>query len=586
RAIPATSIRGMVRGAFEAVTNSCYAVFDYDKRLSYHLPATDALKLVPGRAEKDAQGRWRLRLLPGSARLAVGERPRDKLYAGRVEQYEAIAPGRRRKRGRYRPPPSKPVALNGLKHGDECFALADDLKFPPVWNVRAVAPHEKDLRVTPGKKQRVLRGYLAITNQNIETKRFERFFFRAPGNTSCPEFAPLTQDVRTKYKELIQDYQDRHADAIRKRKEDGGHPAKTHPARDADGRRVTEAAFSRFIIGGKVELQDGDLVYAMLSGSSQAPRVIFIVPVAIPRVGYERKIAQLLPEHLWKCEEYDELCPACRTFGWVYGQEKGDREDQKQSIPIPENKTTAYAGRVRFSHARQQGKVETFKTSLTILSSPKPTTTRFYLKPSAGPPEDGLDDYRAGYDYRDNVLRGRKFYRHHGHSGDKNYWQDQKCEYRKTGKNSDQNRTVEDALAPGAAFGFSIAFENLSQVELGALLWALQMEGAQYHRLGYGKALGFGSVRLGVEQVTVLDMPARYQTLAETDDDEMPVEKQTEITQQFKDAMRRAYGQSFEALPHVQDLLALLSDPKPDLPIHSPRANQRPDPKGKTSSGL
>lgn len=80
--------------------------------------------------------------------------------------------------------------------------------------------------------------------------------------------------------------------------------------RNEEGRITKkEAAFSRFVIGGPKEVQDGDLVYAMLSGSVQAPQVEFIVPVAVPRVGYNRKVAQLLPKHLHKCDDYDQPSP-------------------------------------------------------------------------------------------------------------------------------------------------------------------------------------------------------------------------------------------------------------------------------------
>src|SRR3990172_582658 len=315
-ALPASSLRGMVRSVFETVTNSCYAHFDYDKRLSYHLPAAEALKLTPTRVERDEHGRWNLRLLTGTARLVVGSRPRDKLYAARGDLYEALEPAGRKKRGMAEKDRFEPVALNGLNHKEKGFALAENLQFPPVWNVVAVFRTEAEAWQRRKRGQAVLDGYLCINNQNIETKRYERFFFSRwkddpttgwKRNTTGPELVPLLDDVRIKYAELINDYQDRHAAAVKKLGEAAG---------KADRARK-RAAFSRFVIGGPHEVQDGDLVYAMLSGTPQAPTVEFIVPVAVPRVGYKRKVSQLLPKHLWKCEEYDELCPACGVFGWV-----------------------------------------------------------------------------------------------------------------------------------------------------------------------------------------------------------------------------------------------------------------------------
>jgi len=574
-ALPASSLRGMVRSVFEAVTNSCYAHFDYDKRLSYHLPTAEALKLTPGRVEKDAQGRWRLKLLPGTARLVVGTRPRDKLYAARVERYEALAPGRRRGRGPQRKVRFREVPLNGLKHGDECFALAEDLQFPPVWNVVRLARTKEELLPHRKPDQRILEGYLCLNNQNIEAKRFERFFFRTRHHTVGPEYVLLREDVRTEYADLIKDYQDRHRDTIAKWKRKGQKPNAPWIEKDKDGRiKKKEAGFSRFVLGGPHQVQEGDLVYAMLSGTVQAPTVSFIVPVAVPRVGYERKVSQLLPRHLWKCEEYGNLCPACRTFGWVYGRGPG-------KVKLKPDKVTAYAGRVQFEHGQPKPGYETLEPiTLSILSTPKPTTTRFYLKPESGKPRHRLDEFRAGYDNRDNVLRGRKVYRHQGHTGDQAYWDGAEREYRLNAK-SDQNRTVKDALKPGAKFEFIIRFENLAKAELGALLWSLQMEGEQYHRLGLAKPLGFGSVRLAVRRISLVDPVQRYGV--EGGDGVRPAtaEEQQGWIERFKGAMGWAHGKEFEELDHIQDLLTLLGEPDPELPIHYPRPTAQPSPEGK-----
>lgn len=582
-ALPASSLRGMLRSVFEAVTNSCYAHFDYGSRLSYHLAANESLKLVPGRVEKDAQGHWQLRLLPGTARLVVNDRPRDKLYAARVERYKALSPGRR-KQGPSKPEDFHPVKLDGLDNGAKCVAIVRELQFPPVWNVVALGKDRSQLR--PAAGERIVEGYLSVNHQNIESKRFERFFFRDGNNTTGPELVTLPEDVRKKYADLIKDYQDRHKDTVKKWRDKGHAPDQPWVERDRDGRTKKEAAFSRFVIGGPKQVQDGDLVYAMLSGSVQAPQVEFIVPVAVPRVGYNRKVAQLLAKHLRKCDDYDHLCPACRTFGWVYGHE--DAPD------LPIDRRSAYAGRIRIETGRlipeQREQPPTLPpTTLSILSTPKPTTTRFYLKPSNGRPRVGLDDFQAGYDNRDNVLRGRKVYRHQGHSGDQEYWTGDKREYRATAKadgrpeKSDQNRTVAGALLPGAKFEFTIRFTNLSPTELGALLWILEMNGAQYHRLGFGKPLGFGSVRLSIAEdaLVLTQFDQRYESLSSGGNQAATAEERVTWLATFKTAMGRAYQAEFNDLPHIKDLLALLSDPQPDLSIHYPRTDERPVEQGK-----
>jgi hypothetical protein len=51
----------------------------------------------------------------------------------------------------------------------------------------------------------------------------------------------------------------------------------------------------------------------------------------------------------------------------------------------------------------------------------------------------------------------------------------------------------------GSKFEFDIHFGNLSKFELGALIWLLKMPENHFHKLGGGKPLGFGSVRLEME---------------------------------------------------------------------------------------
>lgn len=111
------------------------------------------------------------------------------------------------------------------------------------------------------------------------------------------------------------------------------------------------------------------------------------------------------------------------------------------------------------------------EVTLAILSSPKPTTVLFYLARGDGsvPPQWRDADINAGYD-GDVSLRGRKVYRHHGQTREDVY-------RREDTARDDQNRTARDVLPPGNKFEFTIEFDNLAPVELGALLWSLEMDG-------------------------------------------------------------------------------------------------------------
>ena len=571
-ALPGSSIKGMVRSVFEAVTNSCFYIFE-PARLSYHLPAGEARNLWPARVEKDGD-QWRLRILTGTARFhPKGCGRNERLPAAWVMRYPY---GTLRNSPTVRENASTPYAArqpisapDNIKHGSKCFALLEPMEHPPrtvrgrqinrfdFWNVMQLSTNRAELEPIRSPQYRIEEGWYFHTNFNIENKHDERFFF--PANNSI--IVDLPASVRQTYVDLIADYQKRHQKAIEKRHQQGPPP---------ENASDNQTAFSHFIIESQLKLQDGELVYAMLEGKPTQPQVKFIVPVSVPRVGYEHTVGDLLPGHLHPCTEYHALCPACRLFGWVHP----DADDAEGDKPI------AYAGRMRFSHARLVENKGTLSATLAILSTPKPTTTRFYLLDADQQPISGQSDKRCGYDGKDNkgqlsVLRGRKFYRHHGQISPK--------EYQRAGNvKNEQNRTVQDALNPGAKFKFQVEFENLSEIELGALLWSFQLEEGWYHRLGGAKPLGFGSVRVAIDNIVLYDA-RRYLALC-GEDDTVPVatEQYQRWIRQFKNALATRYGaSSFDDLPHISDFHALLTAAPKQLPIHYPRRTAAPKTEGK-----
>lgn len=557
-ALPASSLRGMIRSVFEAATNSCFSVLDGAK-LSYRLEATRAASLVPARVEKGQQGGWALRLLPGLAPLAPGQRPRA-LYAAAMHLYDPIE-GRRIR--------TPKVSLRGLKHGDSCWALTEKKGiFTYVLDLSTAAGA---LKVSDPTHQQIVQGWLCINNQNVENKRKERFFFAGAQAPGVPVHIPLPNPVIASYQDLIKDYQQRHEKAV-------GDRGRNHQPLDlpAPGRKPgdpDDPALSRYFYREEdLTLREGTLVYASLSGTQQRPQVEFIAPAAVPRVTYRRAIADLIDSHLKKCDDYDALCPACRTFGWVYGAHD-DKRNQ-----LSDDKTTACGSRILVSHGELIGQPDRFDEplSLAILGSPKPTTTRFYLRPRKGEPKDGISDHEAGYD-ADNILRGRKFYRHHNAANPTEY---RRSTDRSHAGKDDQNRTILNALKPGNQFRFVLQFENLAPAELGALLWSLELEHAQFHRLGYAKPLGFGSISLAVTRLEILDTSSRYNMLGPNGYLADWSDQRHTLIEDFKRQLVQVYGQSFDVLPNIRDLLALLSR-SPDLPIHYPRTTQRPSAEGK-----
>jgi len=89
----------------------------------------------------------------------------------------------------------------------------------------------------------------------------------------------------------------------------------------------------------------------------------------------------------------------------------------------------------------------------------------------------------------DDCIRGNKLYWHRNG----NNWID--LEVQNHAQNDDQHTMIKP-IKVGVSFTGRIRFENLSEVELGALLFALDLPEDCCHKIGMGKPLGLGSVKI------------------------------------------------------------------------------------------
>lgn len=146
------------------------------------------------------------------------------------------------------------------------------------------------------------------------------------------------------------------------------------------------------------------------------------------------------------------------------------------------------------------------------LSSPKPTTFQHYLKQDESNNIKNLKHYNDP----DANIRGYKLYWH------------------KSGENWTQNDfnpkqdTKIRPVKPNTNFNFRIRFENLSQIELGALLFALKLPPECAHKIGMGKPLGLGSVKITPE-LFISDRKKRYSNLFENEKWSLSENKNSEV---------------------------------------------------------
>lgn len=152
-----------------------------------------------------------------------------------------------------------------------------------------------------------------------------------------------------------------------------------------------------------------------------------------------------------------------------------------------------FAGRVFFEDAFLSKLIKQHEASHPqILASPKPTTFQHYLVQKGITPKsnnrgdlsgwNGLKDYNS----EDITIRGNKLYWHR--IG--NEWIASASDVTKHPKQYTLIKPIE------GEFNGKIRFENLSEVELGALLTSLDLPENCAHKIGMGKPLGMGSIRI------------------------------------------------------------------------------------------
>ena len=574
-ALPASSLRGMLRSVFEAVTNSCFSVFEKDEernkqdRLEHRVSRDPGL--TPARVIDVDQHGATLELFDCtimSPPLRCTDQPTT-VKSGMVSAYQPVVLKRQRS-GNHIPFSNYGVVTPAFQDSERVAALVGTTRIKhrsnrfqwfPVFKMVSAAKHST---LVAGPEQRKVFGFVHKTGPNIENKHDERLFFRwddldpAPQKTYKPTLLHVDEKVVEEHDRILKKYWDRHSDKVTELQAAGWPTTASelpHP--------------SVFVREGR-KLKKDDLVYYFKDSRG----IEHICPVSMPRVPYHHPRERLLPKHLHRCTNIDTLCPACRTFGWVH----------EDAAKMPAEVKVAFAGRVRITHGvltKSNGTLDEPNGSgipLAILSSPKPTATAFYLLTPGGKPGE------ADYDQEKAKLRGRKLYRHHGEW--KKLTIEQKNEHRRAGDKLDkQNRTVKGVLNPGTEFEFQVRFENLQLVELGALLWTLQLEPGMNHRLGFGKPLGFGSLQISTT-LQLSPTGTRYQAFSRSDlltDDTKALT--SDYISEFKKAMGRIYAaknETFDALPNVMDLKSLLSEPKILSPvrIHYPRHERRASAEG------
>ncbi len=241
-------------------------------------------------------------------------------------------------------------------------------------------------------------------------------------------------------------------------------------------------------------------------------------------------------------------------------------QDEKQE----ENQ--AQAGRVFIGDAICQqsinddiwwtGNLEKSMTPM-ILASPKPTTFQHYLVQTTADKKE-LKHY-GSEPAKETVIRGHKLYWHKGGKPSIKLPENQDV--------SESQTTDIKPIKSGVSFNFTIHFENLSAIELGALLWVLNLAADPKYRLslGMGKPLGMGAVKI-THKFWLCDRANRYSKLFQDDnwatgDNLATVEESEKCVNAFESHILKSLpeqektSQKLKEVPRIKMLLAMLSFP-------------------------
>jgi CRISPR-associated protein (TIGR03986 family) len=469
----ASSVRGMLRSAYEAITNSRFGVFlGHEDRLGLRFTTGEGLGLVPCRIENGL-----IHQLPGTSAITP-EKPNGPMYAAWLPYYDNQRRGYALNMfGTMVQPSHRQHVCCWIELWERSDAVAGKFNY---WRVLKIAPHgTQPSQPAPspvpstrsGEKHHIplamppkfiSSGFVCVTGLNFDRKHDERVFFV---DGEAPFEAPLTDSLKSAWKNLISDYRT-NQDLVNGRERPGA---------------LQTAGWSRHMKGdAEWDLNDGSLVYARIDAKRHVEE---LYPVMIARKLYPLSPLSLLPKTLRPATHKSQLSPADRVFGWV--------SQDSETLDNPAYRSQLRVGVV---NCTTDNAIEVFPAPivLPILGQPKPAQGRFYIgnqhgktQPNGGSKTDR--GYRSG-----NRIRGPKAYPHH-------------CRFtlvkirNQPHVASNQNRTITGCIKKDTHFDVDLHILNLSRTELAALLWLLSLPTSHYLRLGLGKPLGFGSVQVEID---------------------------------------------------------------------------------------
>lgn len=199
----------------------------------------------------------------------------------------------------------------------------------------------------------------------------------------------------------------------------------------------------------------------------------------------------------------------------------------------------SYRSKISFSDAVVQGYGKKLNRKSLILAEPKPTSYLDYLKPDG---DQGVTYNKDGFELR----------------GVKQYWLHKKLALNGAEMNNEMVASKFQPLDKGTKFVGKIRFRNLTQDELGLLLWAVRLNPDSFMNIGKAKSYGYGNISVKITEAKRLDLTAAYSLEGGLDMSPFKaIDIDGAIEEYKKEIGRFLDGESIDELPHIKEFFMM-----------------------------
>ncbi len=272
----------------------------------------------------------------------------------------------------------------------------------------------------------------------------------------------------------------------------------------------------------KLSLKEGDLVYFSPNKShNELVEEISFSSIWRDRVetsaGQANKVHNFIPSDLLPFDNKTRtrISPAELLFGFT---------EIKENESNPGAASLAFAGKVRISagiipeYPKDEILLFEDATTLKALSSPKPPSPSLYFQSKI----DKSYISKQKLHPQKHTVKGRKYYLHAmrnnngvqklNSTGDAATAGDRELPWKTHDATERPQLKVKiQPIRENQSFYFNLDFSNLTEWELGLLCYALKPTDNFRHRIGMGKPIGLGSVKIDIMMLQTIDRKQRYE---------------------------------------------------------------------------